>query len=232
MVDAAGSNQTAKVSTSKFKVDASTGTIKSYNLEFLNTDPIYVKHLYTDVGSLSFEGSSGQLFSITNSLTGTIFSVNDITGIPSIEVIDTGLIKLAQYSGNVVLGSAVDNGTHKLQVSGIISTNGIVPNPQSITATTATTNLDLSVADHFHVTLQSSTTFTISNASSKIGTSGNIVITQDATGGRTFTKATEMKTPLHGAAIDQVTTANTTSVLSYYVVNASTILVNYIGDFA
>ena len=40
------------------------------------------------LGSLSFDGSSGQLFSITDDLTGSLFSVNDISGIPSIEVID------------------------------------------------------------------------------------------------------------------------------------------------
>lgn len=71
----------------------------------------------TSNGTLSFEGSAGQLFSITNTLTGTIYSVNDVSGIPSIEVLDTGLVKLAQYSGNVVVGTATDDGS-KLQVRG------------------------------------------------------------------------------------------------------------------
>lgn len=75
----------------------------------------------TSNGTLSFEGSAGQLFSITNSLTGTIFSVNDVSGIPSIEVLDTGLVKLAQYSGNVLIGTGIDAGTGKLQVAGAIS---------------------------------------------------------------------------------------------------------------
>jgi hypothetical protein len=57
-----------------------------------------------DAGTLSFEGTVGQLFSITNSMTGTIFSVNDISGIPSIEVLDTGVVKLAQYAGFVAYG--------------------------------------------------------------------------------------------------------------------------------
>ena len=35
-------------------------------------------------GTLSFSGTAGQLFSITNDLTGTIFSVNDISGMPSL----------------------------------------------------------------------------------------------------------------------------------------------------
>jgi hypothetical protein len=72
----------------------------------------------TSNGTLSWEGSAGQLFSITNSLSGTIFSVNDVSGIPSIEVLDTGLVKLAQYNGRVLVRTGTDNGTSSLQVGG------------------------------------------------------------------------------------------------------------------
>ena len=74
----------------------------------------------TTDGTLSFEGTTGQLFSISDSMSGTVFSANDISGIPSIEVLDTGLVKLAQYSGNVVLGTATDNTVDKLQVNGSV----------------------------------------------------------------------------------------------------------------
>ena len=56
-------------------------------------------------GTLSFDGSSGQLFSITNDLSGTIFSVNDISGIPSIEVNADGYVKLAEFGGNTSIGA-------------------------------------------------------------------------------------------------------------------------------
>ena len=62
----------------------------------------------------------------------SIFSVNDVSGIPSVEVLDTGLVKLAQYSGNVLLGTATDNGK-KLQVNGDATING------SVTTTSLTT---------------------------------------------------------------------------------------------
>jgi hypothetical protein len=81
-----------------------------------------------DSGQLSWSGSAGQLFSITDSLTGTLFSVNDVSGIPSIEVLDTGLVKVAQYNGNVVVGSGVDNAVDKVQVVG---TTSIVANSSS-----------------------------------------------------------------------------------------------------
>lgn len=70
------------------------------------------------IGGLSFEGVWGQLFSISDSMSGTIYSVNDVSGIPSIEVLDTGLVKIGQYGGNLVLGSAADNGGDKLQING------------------------------------------------------------------------------------------------------------------
>jgi hypothetical protein len=93
----------------------------------------------TDNGTISFEGTAGQLFSITNSLSGTIYSVNDVSGIPSIEVLDTGLIKLGQYNGNILLGTATDNGLDKLQVNGSIALSNKT-RMSSITYTTTTTS--------------------------------------------------------------------------------------------
>jgi hypothetical protein len=69
-----------------------------------------------DGGTLSFEGNSGQLFSITDSMAGSIFSVNDVSGIPSIEVLSSGLVKLAEYGGNVGIGTST--ASYKLQVNG------------------------------------------------------------------------------------------------------------------
>jgi len=42
----------------------------------------------TDDGVLSWTGNVGQLFSITNNLTGTLFSVNNISGLPILEITD------------------------------------------------------------------------------------------------------------------------------------------------
>jgi len=77
-----------------------------------------------DSDTLSVSGNSGQLFSITDSLTGTIFAVNDISGVPSIEVDDTGEIRLAETFGNVLVGTATDTG-EKLQVNGTISATNL-----------------------------------------------------------------------------------------------------------
>jgi hypothetical protein len=75
---------------------------------------IYLKVLPDS--SLSFEGSAGQLFSITDNLSsGTIFSVNDITGIPSFDVNANGLVRIAPFAGNVALGTTATSG--RLQIN-------------------------------------------------------------------------------------------------------------------
>jgi hypothetical protein len=58
-------------------------------------------------GTLSFEGAAGQLFSITNDLTGSIYSVNDVSGIPSIDVQANGMVSLAPYGGNVAIDGSL-----------------------------------------------------------------------------------------------------------------------------
>jgi hypothetical protein len=75
-------------------------------------------------GTLSWEGSAGQLLSVTNTLTGTIFAVNDVSGIPSITVQDTGQVTLAPYTGNLVIGNLIDAGTAKVQITGAVSATG------------------------------------------------------------------------------------------------------------
>lgn len=67
--------------------------------------PITLKVLDDSFGTLSFEGSAGQLFSVNNNLsTGVIFSVNDISGIPQIDVNADGTIRLAPFGTTLNVG--------------------------------------------------------------------------------------------------------------------------------
>jgi len=88
-------------------------------------DTITVETLYDGTkATLSFEGSAGQLFSIVNDLTSNpIFSVNDVSGIPSIEVDSDGEIRLAEFSGNVGIG--ISTPTELLHVDGRIKANNL-----------------------------------------------------------------------------------------------------------
>lgn len=91
-----------------------------------NAQNITMRTYPTSNGTLSIEGSAGQLFSITNQLSGSLFSVNDISGIPSIEVLDTGRVSLAQYGGNVIVGSnTAANASTSNTTGGLIVYGGI-----------------------------------------------------------------------------------------------------------
>lgn len=124
----------------------------------------------TTGGTISIEGTPGQLFSVTNNLKGTIFAVSDISGIPSIEVLDNGLVELAQYNGNVLIGTGVSK-NEALHVNGVISANA--RNPVRFYDTDAT---------HF-VALRSPNAVTTNvtwSLPSADGTSGQAMITDGA----------------------------------------------------
>ena len=57
-------------------------------------------------GTLSWSGNAGQLFSITDSLTGTIFSVNDISGIPLMTANASGVVSFVTTGGFVSYGAS------------------------------------------------------------------------------------------------------------------------------
>jgi hypothetical protein len=95
-------------------------------------------------GTLSWEGSAGQLFSITNNLTsGSIFSVNDVSGIPSIDVDANGTILFAPYGGNIGVGTLTP--AYKFHVSGTSYLNGAtyITGPLGVNNTNPTTTLDV-----------------------------------------------------------------------------------------
>ena len=75
----------------------------------------------------SVEGTQGSLFSVDDSLSGSLMSVNDISGLPILEVFSDDRLVVGTYNSNalVVTGSRVGIGTNnpiaKLQVSGNIS---------------------------------------------------------------------------------------------------------------
>lgn len=45
-------------------------------------------------GDLVFQGTTGNLFTVTDNVDGTLFQVNDVSGITLADIVDTGLIRL------------------------------------------------------------------------------------------------------------------------------------------
>ena len=78
-------------------------------------DPIYMSVL--EDNSISFEGSQGQLFSISPNLTtGYIWAVNDISGVPLLRSNVNGNSFIAEFGGNLGVGQT--NPTYKLDLKG------------------------------------------------------------------------------------------------------------------
>lgn len=117
-----------------------------------------------------------------------------------------------------------------LNVQNRVTADAFAPDMKTVTPG-STTTFDMTTGSSFVVTLNQNTTFNFNTDSASYGMSGTIVVKQDNTGGRTFTLPAAAKTPVAGADINQITNPGTVSILGYFVVDASTILVNYIGDF-
>ena len=60
---------------------------------------------------LDIQGSQGQLFSVTDQLSGSLFSVNDISGIPILEVFSDDTVKLGTFGSEAII---VEGSTIKL----------------------------------------------------------------------------------------------------------------------
>jgi hypothetical protein len=83
------------------------------------TTPLSKLHIVGHVseshsGSLfRVEGSSGSLFEVTDSLSGSLMSVNDVSGLPILEVFDDDRVVMGTFNQNtlVVTGSRVGIGT-------------------------------------------------------------------------------------------------------------------------
>ena len=72
-----------------------------------------IKFEVLESGSISFSGASGSLFSISDSLIGSLFSVNDISGLPVIEAFSDNRVVMGTFGQNtlVVTASRVGIGT-------------------------------------------------------------------------------------------------------------------------
>jgi hypothetical protein len=103
-----------------------------------SNNPILLRVL--DDNTLSFEGTAGQLLSINNNLSsGWIFAVSDISGIPSFRVNADGTIGLAEYSGNIGIGTAGITPPFKITAGTNTATSTATPLTASLGGTYSST---------------------------------------------------------------------------------------------
>tara|TARA_B100002019_G_scaffold159321_1_gene137334 strand:- start:693 stop:1310 length:618 start_codon:yes stop_codon:yes gene_type:complete len=154
--------------------------------------------------AILFEGQEGQLFSITDNLSsGTLFSVADITGLPTLEVDASGDVKLAEYGNSVSVYTGFKTPLED-------NTDG------------STITFDLNAANTHTVTLGGNRTLALSNVDA--GQKFIIRLVQDGTGSRTVTWFSTIKWP-GGTTPTLTTTANKTDVFGFICTSAG----NYDG---
>ena len=102
---------------------------------------------------------------------------------------------------------------------------------QTAASMTGANNVDLSTSANHNITITGNITLTPTNFSARLGQSGIITLIQDSTGGHSITLNSLFKTP-RGDSIAFDTTADGISLMSYYVIDASNVAVNYLGPFS
>jgi len=104
----------------------------SASIQFSGSAANTIRLVVEDSGSVAFYGDSGSLFGISDSLSGSLMSVNDISGFPILEVTSDDTVTMGTWNQNtlVVTGSLVgirnSTPTHELSVTGDISASGDV----------------------------------------------------------------------------------------------------------
>lgn len=172
-------------------------------------------------GSISWEGTAGQLFSISNNLTsGSLFNVSNTSGIPYFDVDADGTIQLSPYdTGNVSIG--VTQSTTNFYVSGNSASNVI-----GLGTVTTNTALDFTAGNNFSMIVGAS--IVLSNPTGMTtGQSGIIQIQQDGTGSRTVGFSSYWDFP--GASVPSLSTgANALDTITYFVRSSTSIIANAI----
>lgn len=74
-------------------------------INFKGFDNAPIKLVVQDDNTLTFQSGNGQLLNIDSNLTeGNVFSINDISGIPTLAYNVNGTIQISPYNGNIALG--------------------------------------------------------------------------------------------------------------------------------
>jgi len=132
----------------------------------------YNTNVSSGLDRFTIDGSNGRLFSVTDNLSGSLFSVNDIAGLPIIEAFDDNTVIMGAFNRNdfvltgnsLGLGGLPNTGTNKLYVSGNTTLLG---NLTTSGSGIFTSGLDLNNSNLINATPQ------IINLSANFNISGN-----------------------------------------------------------
>ena len=93
----------------------------SSNIHFSGSAVNDIKLETLDSGSVAFTSNSGSLLTITNSLTGSLFSVGDVSGVPILDVNSDDTVTLGQFSSPI---KVLTNSSGHTTISGSSTSTG------------------------------------------------------------------------------------------------------------
>jgi hypothetical protein len=101
-------------------------------------------------GALSFMGNNGALFDITDSVSGSLMSVNDASGLPILEVFSDDRVVMGTYNQNtlVVTGSDIGIGKANPNLAFILDVSGSVAITGSLNVSSGITGSLLGTASY------------------------------------------------------------------------------------
>ena len=105
------------------------------NIQFSGSAVNTIKLEAQQSGSVAFVGNSGSLFSVVDSLSGSLMAVSDVSGLPVLEVFSDDRVVMGKYASNalIVTGSLVAVGKAtplaNLDVNGTVLVTGSVKLP-------------------------------------------------------------------------------------------------------
>jgi len=174
----------------------------------------------------SVEGTQGSLFSVDDNLSGSLMSVNDVSGLPILEVFSDDRLVVGTYNSNalVVTGSRVGIGTNnpiaKLQVNGNISGSSFTGSVFG-TSSWATNALTASFASNAGSSLTTGSTYPITSS-----WANNSISSSFSTTSATATSATSATSASYATNAGSATSSTSASysLSSSYSINSTNAL--------
>jgi len=125
------------------------GTTNNPKIDFTGTSAGTIKLEVLGDGTIAWNGANGSLFSIADSLSGSLMSVNDISGLPAFEVFSDNRVVVGQFGANLLLGKTTSSSNGRLQLTSHTTNTGGIGFGSDVTLFRSAADI-LKTEDSFH----------------------------------------------------------------------------------
>jgi hypothetical protein len=111
------------------------GTSNNPSMHFTGSALANIRMEVLPSGSISFIGTSGSLFNVTDNLLGSLMSVGDVSGLPILEVFSDDRVVMGRYGKNTLYVSGTNVGLGKVPSNAVFDVSGSAAISGSATVT-------------------------------------------------------------------------------------------------